>query len=206
MIMIDIIEEQYIESDYEEIFNDWYEIEGVRKIKELSRQLRTFFNYKTEVIRYRFRSSANPAEGFTINKFLYRKQKIESLSEEFINILKMIKKEKQTIEQGISSLLFETNKKRFRELKEVTENLSILIHYFSEEDIYNYPRFLKFILVLAKNTCLVKMCLYTQFREFYRELEMSYHNLEGELEFLLEKTRNVNIRNPKKQLEERLTS
>lgn len=33
------------ESEYDEIFNNWYEIEGVRKIKELSRQLRTFFNY-----------------------------------------------------------------------------------------------------------------------------------------------------------------
>ena len=52
--MTDYIEDPYIGSEYDDIFNDWYEIEGARKIKELSRQLRTFFNYKAEVIRYRF--------------------------------------------------------------------------------------------------------------------------------------------------------
>ena len=44
--MTHYIEDSDFRSEYDEIFNDWYEIEGIRKIKELSRQLRTFFNYK----------------------------------------------------------------------------------------------------------------------------------------------------------------
>jgi len=52
----------------------------------------------------------------------------------------------------------------------------------------------------------VKKCLHIQFSEFYEELRINYHSLEGELESLLEKTPRVKIRKPKKQLEERLTS
>ena len=89
----------YIEdSEYDGIFNDWYEIEGVRKIKELSRQLRTFFNYKTELIRYRFRSTPNLAENDTNTKYYSRKQEIESLTREFIIVLKKLKKNGQTLE------------------------------------------------------------------------------------------------------------
>ena len=38
--MTDYIEDSYIGSKYDDIFNEWYEIEGARKIKELSRHLR----------------------------------------------------------------------------------------------------------------------------------------------------------------------
>ena len=202
--MTDNIEEHYIESEYEEIFNDWYEIEGARKIKELSRQLRTFFNYKTELIRYRFRSSPNLAENYTNNKFLAQKQKIESLSDEFITLLKKIKKHRQSLEQGIRSLFFNNNKTVLNKLSEITEKLSILLHYFSEECIHDHPRFLKFIIVLAQNICLVKMCLYAEFSEFYGELEVNYNGLNGEMEILLEETLGDKIKKTKNQLEERL--
>ncbi|MHA1457712.1 MAG: hypothetical protein ACTSR5_17360, partial [Promethearchaeota archaeon] len=93
--MKDYVEDPDIESEYDDIFNDWYEIEGTRKIKELSRQLRTFFNYKTEVIRYRFRSTPNLAENDTNTKYYSRKQEIESLTREFIILLKKLKKNGQ---------------------------------------------------------------------------------------------------------------
>jgi hypothetical protein len=203
--MTGYIEDPYIGSEYDDLFNDWYEIEGARNIKELSRQLRTFFNYKVEVIRYRFRSTPNLTENDTNTKFYSRKQEIESITREFIILLKNLKKNGQTLEQGIQSLYFENNKLQISKLLVITEELSMLIHYFSEESIHNHPKFLKFIVILAQNICLVKKCVFSQFREFFEELEIYYNNLEGELEFLLEVTPNVKNRKLKKQLEERLT-
>ena len=203
--MTDYIEDPYIGSEYDDIFNDWYEIEGARKIKELSRQLRTFFNYKAEVIRYRFRPSPNLAENDTNTKFFSQKQKIESFTYEFITILKKIKKPTQILEQGIRSLFFDNDKIQLKNLLEITEKLFMLLHYFSEESLHTHPKFLKFNVILAKNICLVKKCLYAQFSEFFEELEINYSNLEGELEGLIETTP-VEKKQSKKQLEERLTS
>ena len=200
------IEDPCIESEADEIFNDWYEINGVLKIRELSRQLRTFFNYKAEVIRYRFRSNPLLSKNCTNTKFYTRKQKIESKSHEFISLLKIIKKNGQTLEQGIRSLYTNNNKTRIKELSVITEMLSILIHSFSEESIHNHPRFIKFIVKLAQNVYLVKKGLYAQFSEFYSELELNYNNLEKELEVLMVRTQGVKNRKSKKHLEERLLS
>ena len=204
--MTDYIEEPYIGSEYEDIFNDWYEIEGARKIQELSRQLRTFFNYKTEVIRYRFRPSPSLAEK-DINTISYtQKQEIESLTRDFMSLLRKIKKNGLSFEQGIQSLFFDNCKSPLNKLSENIKKLSMLLHYFSEGSLHNHPTFLKFIVVLAQNIFLVKKCLNAQFSEFYRELEINYKGLEGELELILENTPSVKIKIPKKQLEERITS
>ena len=204
--MTDYIEDPYIGSDYDDIFNDWYEIDGARKIIELSRQLRTFFNYKAEVIRYRFRPSPSLAEK-DINTTSYtQKQEIESLTREFMTLLRKIKKNGLSLEQGIQALFFDNCKTPLNKLSEITEKLSMLLHYFSEVSLHDHPRFLKFIVVLAQTIFLVKKCLNAQFSEFYGELEINYNGLEGELETLLENTPSVKIKIPKKQLEERLTS
>ena len=201
--MTNYIEDSFIESEYDDLFNDWYEIEGKKKISELSRQLRTFFNYKAEVIRSRFRSSPSLVENYANTKFFSQKQIIESLTHEFLTILKKVKKSAQTLEQGIRSLFFGNNKAPIYKLTEITEKLFKLLHYFSEESLHNHPKFLKFNVVLAKNICFVKKCLYAQFSEFFKELEINYSNLEGDLQELIGKTP---IEKSEKQLEERLTS
>jgi len=204
--MTHYIEDPYNELQYDEIFNDWYEIEGIRKIKELSRQLRTFFNYKAELIRYRFRSNILPVKNYKDPNFYTQKQEIESKTHEFISLLKNIKKNGQTLEQGIRSLYSNNNITRIKELSVITEKLSILIHAFSEESIHVHPRFIKFVVKLAQNIYLVKKNLYAQFSEFYNELELNYYSLEKELEVLLVKTQGVKNRKSKKHLEERLLS
>jgi len=204
--MTDYIEDPYIGSEYEDIFNDWYEIEGARKIQQLSRQLRTFFNYKTEVIRYRFRPNPSLAEKDITTVLYPQKQEIESLTRDFISLLREIKKNGLSLEQGIHSLFFDNRKSPLNILSEITKKLSMLLHYFSEVNLHNHPRFLKFIVVLAQNIFLVKKCLNAQFSEFYGELEINYNGLEGELELLLENTPSVKIKIPKKLLEERITS
>ncbi len=204
--MTDYIEDPYFESEYDEIFNNWFEIEGKRKIKELSRQLRTFFNYKTEVIRYRYQPSQILAEKDINTTFYSQKQEIETLTRDFIIKLRSFKKNGLSLEQGIHSLLYNNCRTRLKGLSEIAEKLSMLIHNFSELNLHNHPRFLKFIVVLVQNILIVKKCLNARFSGFYEELEINYNGLERELATLLENTPSVKIKIPKKQLEERLTS
>ena len=203
--MTDYIEDPYNGSECDEIFNGCYELEGARKIMELSRQLRTFFNYQAEVIRYRFRPSSQLAENYTNTKFVGRKKETESLTHEFITTLKKLKKPHQTLEEGIRSLFFNKEKTLLNKLSKISRKLSILLHYFSEENLHDHPKFLKFNVILAQHLCLVKKCLSAQFSEFFEELEINYNNLEEELEKLIEITP-VQEQPPKKQHEERLTS
>ena len=201
--------DHYIENfciEYEKIFNEWFEIEGVRKIMELSRQLRTFFNYKKEVIRYRFRSNLDSLGTNTTTKNYPQKQKIESLIYDFTSLLNQIKKKEYPIEEAIRNLYYEKNFSHIKRLSIITERLFDLIHSFSEKNIYDQPRFLKLIFNLVQNLCSVKNCLNAQLREFYEELRKSYSNLETELEIMLEKTPEFRISEPRKKLEERLTS
>ena len=203
--MTHYIEDSDFRSEYDDFFNDIYEIEGVRKIKELSRQLRTFFRYKTEVIRYRFRSIPNFAEKDANTKYYSQKQEIESLTREFISLLKKFKKNGQTLEQGIQALFFDNNKTPLNKLSEITEKLSTLLHYFSEESLHVHPKFLKFNVTLAQHLCVVKKYLNARFYEFFEELKINYNNLEAELEDLIEVTP-IKKTQSKKQLEEKLTS
>ena len=193
------------ELEYDEIFDGWYEIEDLIKIKELSRQLRTFFNYKMAALRYRFRTDPFLAENYIDTKFIDQKQEVEALTHEFTTILKKLKSSTQPLEVGTRSLFFNTNNEHIRKLSETTEKLFIIIHRLSEENIQDHPKFLKFVIVLAKNICLVKKILSAQFSQFYSELEINYHDLEGELGNILEKVSDVKINKSTKQLEERLT-
>ena len=204
--MNDYIEDTTFESEFDETIGNLYEIEGLKKIKELSRQLRTFFNYKTEVIKVRFRSNANITNNYVNTNFYDHKQEVESLSYEFITILKGLKRSTETIEEGIQNLFFENNKTQLINLLELIEKLFKLIHIFAEEEMCSHPRFLKFIVILTKNVCMTKKCLNAQFKEFYEELEINYHHLETELDTLLEQAPKGMIKKSKKSMEEKLSS
>ncbi|MHA1625677.1 MAG: hypothetical protein ACTSWH_11165 [Promethearchaeota archaeon] len=200
----------YTESELDDLFSDIYEIEGVRKIKELSRQLRTFFNYKAEVIQFRFRSNVpsnhDPNKSCSNNTFYTQKQKIESLSHEFISLLKSIKRDDSTLEQEIYYLHFDKNPIRLNKLSNVTEKISSLIHSFSEGSIHDHPKFLKFIVILSKNIIFVKKCLNAEFYAFYDELEINYGNLGKELRDLIGEVSGMKNASSTKLREERLLS
>ncbi|MHA2394065.1 MAG: hypothetical protein ACXAEX_19190 [Promethearchaeota archaeon] len=195
----------YIEEELDQ-FNEWYKIEGINKIKELSRQLRTLFNYKSEVIKHRYGLTLSPAVNYATPTFLTRKQKIEELTLEFLKLLKVIKENAQTLEQGIQNLFFLDNTTRLIELSKISELLFILIHEFSEKSLHRYPNFLKFIVILANYLCLIKKCLNAQFSEFFEELGKNYKNLEEELTQLFPNQVSFQKVMKEKILEERLRS
>lgn len=128
------------------------------------------------------------------------------LAHEFLSLLKDLRKPTQTFEEGIRSLFFYNDINYYKKLSVITENLSIKLHYFSEKNLHNHPKLLKFIIKLAEYICIVKKYLYSQFTEFYEELELNYHELVGELEILFEEVPNMKTKKSVKQLEERLNS
>lgn len=204
--MVYYSDDPYLEEDLEDYFNEWYEIEVIKKIKELSRQFRTLFNYKSKVIKYRYRSTLLPAVNHANTTFLSQKQKIEALTSEFIALLKKIKETAQTLEQGIRNLFFLDDPTRLKKLSEMSNQLFMLIHYFSEESLHDHPSFLKFIVILAQEICLVKKCLNAQFSEFFKALGKNYNNLEEELTLLIPNKISFQKVMKEKKLEERLTS
>lgn len=183
--MLNNPEDPYLELESEELFLEWYKIEGVRNITELSRQVRTLLNYKTETIKYRFRSNENTSINQINTKFLNLKQKFESLTLRFIILLRSIKETARTLEEGIQSLLFHSEKSRLKMLEEITDQIFVQIHYFSEENLHDHPVFLRLLVKLTQEACLVKKCIITQSSKFFEELGKNYFNLEKELNILI---------------------
>lgn len=183
--MLNNPEDPYLELESEELFLEWYKIEGVRNINELSRQVRTLLNYKTETIKYRFQSNNKTSINQTNTKFLNLKQKFESLALKFINFLRSIKETARTLEEGIQSLFFHPEKSRLKMLEEITDQIFVQIHYFSEENLHDHPVFLRLLVKLTQEACLVKKCIITQSSKFFEELGKNYFNLEKELNILI---------------------
>ncbi|MHA2282237.1 MAG: hypothetical protein ACXAC5_15450 [Promethearchaeota archaeon] len=185
--MVNDINSPYLDFEIDEMLFKWYEVEGVRKITELSRQVRTLMNYKTATIRYRFLPYNNAFSLITNLKFSENKRNFETLTLRFIKILKYLKKHKENLEDIRYFNLYRINypnkifKSSLKELEIIVEKLFIKIHYFSEKQIHENPKFLKLIVKVAQEVCSILKLFVTQFSEFYKELEINYHNLEKEL-------------------------
>jgi len=78
--------------DYEEdyVFLEWYSIEGEEQIKELSRQLRTFLNYKKSIILLRYSNSKNVGCSQNIELVNKSDRELNNLAFQLIAILKTI--------------------------------------------------------------------------------------------------------------------
>jgi len=91
---VNFSESPYIDyEDYNEdyIFLEWYSIEGENQIKKLSRQLRTFLNYKNSMILLRY---SKPNDMINVEKRIIINQHdkmINSLASQLINLLKTIR-------------------------------------------------------------------------------------------------------------------
>jgi len=147
--------------EVDEILLGWYEAEGVRKITELSRQVRSLLNLKTNMIRYRFRSNSNISAKLQDIKFYKNKKQFESLALRFIKLLNKINRiSRRALEEEIQILLYQItikqnqiSKSLMKELTDLTFQIFMKIHYFSEQDLYDHPLFLKSLIQLAIEAC-----------------------------------------------------
>lgn len=95
----------YLDYDEDNIFLEWYLIEGEDRIKELSRQLRTFLNYKKSIIYLRF--SRSQSFNYTQKEDLIIKNEraLNILTSQLITLLKMIGSENDAISERIIELI-----------------------------------------------------------------------------------------------------
>lgn len=171
----------YLNYDDEEILHEWLSIEGAEKINELSRQLRTFLNFKTNLIYIRFSESTISA-GYSKSFMFYKlKDKLINSMLELINLLNEIGIESNNISEKIQNFIersminpqFSTLE-IFKKIKALNHNIWNYIYALSELNIYQNPRFFENVLSTSFIICQVSAPLYFPFRNFYNELKIDY--------------------------------
>jgi hypothetical protein len=208
------LDNPYLDIEVDDLVLGLYEVEGVRKITELSRQVRSLLNLKTDTIRYRFRSNSNISAKLKDVKFYENKKQFESLALRFIKLLnKIVGTSRRDLEEEIQILFYHVAIKRnqisrylLKELEELTFQLFMKIHYFSEQDLYDHPLFLKTLLQIAIEACKTRKNLNHAFSEFYAELGENYRNLEEEFISIVPEKRINKVKRKIKQLSEELIS
>jgi len=183
-------ENPYIDYDSDDIPYSLYEIHGVNKIRELSRQLRTFLNYKTAMIQYRFRPKTATYPDRVEEKYKETERSLKQLALKFIKLLANIRGNSFSYEIELERLVFnlaydKIRKSLLTELKDVTQKLFTTIHALSEQEIHLHPKFLKFIANLTQEACTVFKILNNWASRFYEELRVNYVQLHDELTLLI---------------------
>lgn len=195
----------YMDSEFDDNFLNWYELEGVSKISELSRQIRSLLKYKSATIRYFYSTTNNTSTKTLDSKFFENKKEFELKGLQLIKNINKIKNLTGILEEGIQIIQSNAlgNNKNTRayliELKKIIEELFIKIHFFSEQDIHKFPRFFMVIIRIAKEVYNVQKYLNREFSEFYQELEENYSDLEKELTVMMQREIVTNVINNNKR-------
>lgn len=181
-----------LETDVTSDFLDWYSLEGSNRIFELSRQLRSFLNYKYEIIRIRF-SKSNRSEPINLkNPIKIRERDLALLFSQYSTLLEKIGIVDGKIAEKIIELMekvknksLEIDIKHFKEIKILSKKIWNVLHILSELELHRHPRLLNVILQIASLLCSSESVYFSPFSDFYRELKLNYLQLEGEISNLI---------------------
>jgi len=184
----DFYDEPYLEYDEENIFHEWYLIEGEERISELSRQLRTFFNYKQSIIRLKFSKPRNNTKN-SHSKLIARNEKdLITHTSRFIVLLRNIGVKDgdifETLKNYIKKLSLKPERADIEKLQEIikySKKIWEILHILSELGLYNNQSLLKNTIKISCISCEVKTALFPPFSKFYSELNKNYIQLEKEL-------------------------
>ncbi len=157
--------------------------EIILKGEELSRHLRTFFNYRCILIRFLF---SDPQETKLIpnrGKFLKKKEKFFMQCKEFYKVLNCVEKR-----GDISERIWRLKEKAYffpknieanllKKVRALTQHSWILLHELSELEVHHEPELLGFLLNFSGVLCEVSQELNDIFSLFYRELNHNYIKL-----------------------------
>ena len=190
-------------------FLEWYSIEGSEKISELSRQLRSFFNYKSAVIRYRFSGIRDGDNVPKKDSIMKKESELFSLSSQYIKLLKKIGLEERSVKEKILILIervrtqpndFEKN--LLKDIKQLAGQIWKILHIISELEIHHHPRLLHSAIKIANILCSAEDAFFWPFSYFYEELKKNYQQLEKELSGILQLNEVEQIEAKKKRRKE----
>ena len=177
----------YLEYDEVNIFHEWYLIEGEERISELSRQLRTFFNYKQSIIHAKF----SPLRKYTKNSHSESISKygndLITHTSRLIVLLKNIGAGDgnivETLKIYMKKLIINPKRADIEKLQEINKyckKIWEILHILSELGLYN-KSLLRNSIKISCISCEVKTALFPRFSNFYSELNKNYLQLEKEL-------------------------
>ncbi len=177
------------------VFLEWILMEGSERIKELSRQLRTFLNFKFVLIRQRY-SKSSIDNNKTISEIYTEQCKdFSKLVSEYLLLIKKIGADEDCLAKKLHIIIekvkFQANDSKIETLKRIKLLGGFIwkkIHILSECEQYN-SILLKIIIRTAKLLCNAESSFYFPFTDFYRELEKNYVDLEYEISNLLQSNR-----------------
>lgn len=181
-----------LETDVTSDFLDWYSLEGSNRIFELSRQLRSFLNYKCEIVRIRF-SKSNRSELIDMkNPIKIRERDLALLFSQYSTLLEKIGIVDGKIAEKIIELIekvkyksLEIDIKHFKEIKTLSKKIWNVLHILSELELHRHPRLLNVIIQIASLLCGSESVYFSPFSDFYHELKLNYLQLEGEISNLI---------------------
>ena len=208
---LDIFEDlSFLNNETDSEFLEWYSIEGSNKINELSRQLRSYFNYKSAVIRYRF--SDNKREGDIIkDPIKNRETELLSLFSLYIELLKKIGLIDRSVKDKILILIervkaqpYDFEKDLLREIKQLGDQIWKYLHIISDLEIHNHPQLLQLAIKMANILCAAEDAFFWPFSRFYNELKSNYQQLEKELSEFTQLNEVEQIEVKKKPIKERI--
>lgn len=199
--------------EYEEDseFLEWYSMEGSERISELSRQLCTFFNYKSKIIRFRYSKSQEGTSTLKLESIMTEEDELFSLSSQYVMLLKMIGVEDKTVTQKILILMervkaklnnFEIN--LLKEIKQLGSEIWKRLHLLSELEIHHQPRLINIAIKIAGILSSAENAFFWPFSCFYEELKFSYLQLEEELSGLLRVSEDEQYKIKKKKSQVRI--
>lgn len=186
------IEDELFETDEDLDFINWMELEGNSRISELSRQLRTFFNFKTIIICHRF-SNHSPKIKRSDNKNIENvKNELSALIYQYNISLKKLKISKiENFTEVIKSILKECNFHQdndllviLNELKSLGNKIWKTLHLLSE--LSNIGMNLVYIASnIAEILSYIESIYFLPYSLFYNGLNLCYAQISSEISKLL---------------------
>lgn len=178
----------YLEYDEENIFHEWYLIEGEERISELSRQLRTFFNYKQSIIHVKFSKLRKYTKNSHSESISRHGNDLITHTSRFIALLKNIGVEDgnivETLKIRMKKLVLNPKRADIEKLQEIKKDIKKIweiLHVLSELGLYNNRSLLKTAIKISCISCEVNTALFSGLANFYSELNKNYLQLEQDL-------------------------
>ena len=179
----------FFEQSDDDYFSDWYSLEGNENLNELSRQFRTFFNYKYQIIRSKFSEITKSTESTNTDRIFSCKNNIFNLSSQLINLLNEIGVENGNIIEKIQILMQKVGRlpnqpdiSLLKKIKVLAEEIWENLHIISELELHYHPKLLKIAISIANIVSSVKGAYNLILIDFFIELRRNYLQLEKEIE------------------------
>lgn len=169
-------------------FMEWYSLEGNTQIIELSRQLRTYLNYRSSLIRGNLVNFKNENISYKTENLLKNKQKLISLSSRFVTLLNNEMLREKNINKKILCLIdrvkihhtnYDIN--LLKEIKVLNQKIWYILHLLSEYDLSHHRDLLRLIFKIADICCNTASIFDYALSHFYQEITKNYQQMEREL-------------------------